>query len=171
QLVGESESAGEEGGTVVKEQVGTKFLHSELWAEEVERRAPFTPVDHAGPVETPDEEYPFQLTTGRRLAFHNTGTMTQSYKKVKDNEELLEICEEDAQSFGIEDGDFVSVSSRRGTVPQVKARVTDRVRPGLLFMGYSFPDDVPTNVLTINALDPRSGTAELKACAVSIEKA
>ena len=173
QLVGESESAGEEGGTVVKEkpQVGTKFLHSELWADEVERRAPFTPVDHAGPVETPDDEYPFQLTTGRRLAFHNTGTMTQSYKKVKDNEELLEICEEDAQRFGIEDGDMVRVSSRRGTVPQVKARVTDRVRSGLLFMGYSFPDDVPTNVLTINALDPRSGTAELKACAVSIEKA
>ena len=38
----------------------------------------------------PDEEFPYQLTTGRRLAFHNTGTMTQDYKKVKDNEELLD---------------------------------------------------------------------------------
>jgi len=122
-------------------------------------------------VEMPDEEYPFQLTTGRRLAFHNTGTMTQDYKKVKDPEELLEICEQDAAEHSIEDGDFVQVSSRRGTVPRVKARVTDRVRPGLLFMGYSFPDQVPTNVLTINAVDPQSGTAELKACAVSIEKA
>jgi anaerobic selenocysteine-containing dehydrogenase len=118
----------------------------------------------------PDEEYPFQLTTGRRLAFHNTGTMTQDYKKVKDPEELLEICEEDATEHGIEDGDMVRVHSRRGTVEAVKARVTDRVRPGLLFMGYSFPDQVPTNVLTINAVDPQSGTAELKACAVSIEK-
>ena len=81
-------------------------------------------------MEMPDEEYPFQLTTGRRLAFHNTGTMTQDYKKVKDPEELLEICEEDATEHGIEDGDFVQVSSRRGTVPAVKARVTDRVRPG-----------------------------------------
>ncbi len=150
---------------------GTVFLHEELWAEEVENRAPFTPVDHEGPVEMPDEEYPFQLTTGRRLAFHNTGTMTQDYKKVKDNEELLEICEEDAEKHGIEDGDMVRVSSRRGTVEAVKARVTDRVRPGLLFMGYSFPDQVPTNVLTINAIDPLSGTAELKACAVSMEKA
>ena len=61
---------------------------------------------------------------------------------------------------------MVRVSSRRGTVEAVKARVTDRVRPGLLFMGYSFPDQVPTNVLTINAIDPLSGTAELKACAV-----
>ena len=66
---------------------------------------------------------------------------------------------------------MVRVSSRRGTVPQVRARVTDRVRPGLLFMGYSFPDQVPTNVLTINAVDPQSGTAELKACAVNIAQA
>ena len=165
-----------EGGAVTTDVVekqgpGTSFLHAELWADEVENRAPFTPVDHEGPVEMPDEEYPFQLTTGRRLAFHNTGTMTQDYKKVKDNEELLEICEEDAEKRGIEDGDFVRVSSRRGTVEAVKARVTDRVRPGLLFMGYSFPDQVPTNVLTINAIDPQSGTAELKACAVNIEKA
>ena len=156
---------------VEKKGPGTMFLHEELWAEEVENRVPFTPVDHEGPVEMPDEEFPYQLTTGRRLAFHNTGTMTQDYKKVKDNEELLEICEEDAHMHGIEDGDPVRVSSRRGTVEAVTARVTDRVRPGLLFMGYSFPDQVPTNVLTINAIDPQSGTAELKACAVNIEKA
>ena len=165
-----------EGGSVTtdvveKEGPGTKFLHAELRAEEVDDRVPFTQVDHEGPVEMPDEEYPYQLTTGRRLAFHNTGTMTQDYKKVKDNEELLEICEEDAAEHGIEDGDAVRVSSRRGTVEAVTARVTDRVRPGLLFMGYSFPDQVPTNVLTINAIDPQSGTAELKACAVNIVKA
>ena len=156
---------------VEKPEVGTKFLHAQLWAEEVKDRAPFHPVDHEGPVEPPDDEYPFQLTTGRRLAFYNTGTMTQDYKKVKDNEELLEICEEDAGSLDIQDGDMVRVSSRRGTVEAVKARVTDRVRPGLLFMGYSFPDQVPTNVLTINSIDPNTGTAELKACAVSVEKA
>ena len=97
--------------------------------------------------------------------------MTQDYKKVKDPEELLEICEEDAQRLEIEDGDFARVGSRRGTVPSVKARVTDRVHPGLVFLGYSFPDQVPTNILTINAVDPLSGTAELKACAVKIEKA
>jgi formate dehydrogenase major subunit len=154
---------------VEKQGPGTKFLHAELRAEEVENPVPFTPVDHEGPVEMPDEEFPYQLTTGRRLAFHNTGTMTQDYKKVKDPEELLEICEEDARKHGIEDGDPVRVSSRRGTVEAVTARVTDRVRPGLLFMGYSFPDQVPTNVLTINAVDPQSGTAELKACAVNIE--
>jgi predicted molibdopterin-dependent oxidoreductase YjgC len=169
---GAENAEGESVTTDVVEKMGpgTMFLHEELWAEAVENRAPFTPVDHEGPVEMPDEEFPYQLTTGRRLAFHNTGTMTQDYKKVKDNEELLEICEEDAAEHGIEDGDPVRVSSRRGTVEAVTARVTDRVRPGLLFMGYSFPDQVPTNVLTINAIDPQSGTAELKACAVSIER-
>ena len=150
---------------------GTLFLHGELWEDDVKNKAPFHPVDYEGPVEMPDEEYPFQLTTGRRLAFYNTGTMTQDYKKVKDPEELLEICEEDAQKLGIENDTFVQVSSRRGTVPAVKARVTDRVRPGLLFLGYSFPDQVPTNVLTINAIDPKTGTAELKACAVNVGSA
>ena len=174
ELVAGVRGAKESGLTPIVEDIvdndgpGTLFLHAELWGVDVKNRAPFTPVDHEGPVEMPDEEYPFQLTTGRRLAFYNTGTMTQDYKKVKDPEELLEICEEDAQRLGIENDEFVRVSSRRGTVPAVKARVTDRVRPGLLFLGYSFPDQVPTNVLTINAIDPQTGTAELKACAVNV---
>ncbi len=162
-----------EGGTMPtaileKGQVGTRFMHAQLWAAEVEKRAPFHPVDHEGPVEMPDEEYPYQLTTGRRLAFYNTGTMTQNYKKVKDDEELLEISAEDAGSLGIEDGDPVRVSSRRGEV-SVKARVTDKVSHGLVFLTFHFPETAPVNQLTINAVDPRSGTAELKACAVKVE--
>src|ERR671917_81426 len=86
----------------------------------------------------------------------------------KDAEELLEITEEDAGKLGVEDGEMVKVSSRRGTI-NVKARVTDKVSPGLVFLGYHFPEDAPVNQLTINAVDPRSGTAEFKACAVKIE--
>jgi predicted molibdopterin-dependent oxidoreductase YjgC len=173
QLTGVSSSESGATATAVREkpQIGTKFMHAQLWAEEVKRRAPFHPVDHEGPVEMPDEEYPFQLTTGRRLAFYNTGTMTRDYKKVKDNEELLEICEEDATKLGIEDGQMVRVSSRRGVVPRVKARITDKVSPGLVFMTYHFPEEAPVNKLTINAVDPRSGTAEFKACAVKVEPA
>jgi formate dehydrogenase major subunit len=44
------------------------------------------------------------------------------------------------------------------------------MRPGLAFMTYHFPDEVPTNVLTIDAIDPRSGTAEFKAAAIRIER-
>ena len=65
---------------------------------------------------------------------------------------------------------MVRVSSRRGTAPQDKVRVTDMVRPKPLFMRYGFPDQVPTIVLILSAIDPQSSTAEPKARAVSIGK-
>jgi predicted molibdopterin-dependent oxidoreductase YjgC len=147
---------------------GTKFLHTFLWAEKVEKRAPFHPVDYQPPAEALDEEYPFQLTTGRRLQFYNTGVQTQYYEKVKDAEEFLEISEEDATKLQLEDGTMVQVSSRRGSV-QVKTKISKKVYPGLVFMTFHFPDLVNTNMLTINATDPLAGTAEFKACAVKIE--
>lgn len=147
---------------------GTKFLHDRLWQEDVDRRAPFHPVEYQPPVEMPDEEYPFQLTTGRRLQFYNTGVQTQDYKNVKNAEEFLEICEEDAEKLGINDGEFVNVSSRRGSV-SVKTSISKKVSPGLVFLSFHFPDLVNTNLLTINANDPLAGTAEFKACAVKID--
>ena len=44
------------------------------------------------------------------------------------------------------------------------------LRPGLAFMTFHFPDQVDTNLLTIDATDPKSGTAEFKACAVRVDK-
>jgi formate dehydrogenase major subunit len=49
-------------------------------------------------------------------------------------------------------------------------RVTDKSRPGLVFTTFHFPETAAINKLTINAVDPRSGTAEFKACAIKIEK-
>ena len=49
-------------------------------------------------------------------------------------------------------------------------RVDDTLRPGLAFMTLHFPDEVETNVLTIDATDPKSGTAEFKASAIRVEK-
>ena len=48
--------------------------------------------------------------------------------------------------------------------------VDHALRPGLVFMTFHFPDQVDTNVLTIEATDPKSGTAEFKAAAVRIDK-
>ncbi len=62
----------------------------------------------------------------------------------------------------------MEVKSRRGELT-VKAKVTEQVVPGLVFMSFHF-SDVPTNVLTLNEFDPISGTAEFKACAVAINK-
>ena len=61
------------------------------------------------------------------------------------------------------------VSSRRGSV-EAPARIDSGLRPGLAFMTFHFPDQVETNVLTIDATDPKSGTAEFKATAIRVEK-
>ena len=63
----------------------------------------------------------------------------------------------------------MQVTSRRGTV-RAPARVDAGLRPGLVFMTFHFPDEVDTNLLTIDATDPRSGTAEFKAAAVRIDR-
>jgi formate dehydrogenase major subunit len=63
----------------------------------------------------------------------------------------------------------VRVVSRRGAV-EAPVLYDDTLRPGLAFMTLHFPDEVETNVLTIDATDPKSGTAEFKASAIRIEK-
>ncbi len=73
-------------------------------------------------------------------------------------------------ALGVADGRSVRVTSRRGTLV-VPARVDEGLRPGLAFMTFHFPDEADTNVLTINATDPKSGTAEFKATAVRVEVA
>ena len=61
------------------------------------------------------------------------------------------------------------VTSRRGSV-EAPARIDRSLRAGLAFMTFHFPDQVETNVLTIDATDPKSGTAEFKATAIRVEK-
>jgi anaerobic selenocysteine-containing dehydrogenase len=63
----------------------------------------------------------------------------------------------------------VRIRSRRGAV-EAPVYIDRGLRPGLAFMTFHFPDQVATNVLTIEATDPRSGTAEFKASAIRIEK-
>ena len=69
----------------------------------------------------------------------------------------------------LQEDERVAVSSRRGSV-SVPVHVDPALRPGLVFMTFHFPDQVDTNVLTIEATDPKSGTAEFKATAVRIDK-
>lgn len=151
---------------------GTFVLHERFHREEGEKKkSSFVPVSYTPPVEEPDEEYPFTLTTGRRYETYNTHTQTRYYDekvKLKQKTETLDIHPDDAASLGIEDGEVVEVSSRRGTL-KVPVKITDKMAPGLVFMSFHW-HEVPTNVLTINEYDPISGTAEYKACAVKIKK-
>jgi formate dehydrogenase major subunit len=150
---------------------GTKFLHARLWEEDPAKRgrpAPFSVVEHTGPVELPDDEYPLTLTTGRRLESYNTGVQTGGYTSPLHRGESLDLSPEDADRLGVDEGDEVRVTSRRGSIV-APAHIDRGLRAGVVFMTLHFPDDVATNLLTINASDPKSGTAEFKACAVRVE--
>jgi len=148
---------------------GELFLHSRLWKEPREGpAAPFSVVEHDPPLERPDAEYPFQLTTGRRLDSYNTGVQTGGYSSPLRRGETLDLSPEDAERLGIMEGDPVRVTSRRGSVV-APARLDRSLRAGLVFMTLHFQDEVMTNVLTVDYTDPKSGTAEFKACAVRVE--
>jgi predicted molibdopterin-dependent oxidoreductase YjgC len=148
---------------------GELFLHSRLWRDPVEGRpAPFSVVEHDPPVERPDDEYPFMLTTGRRLDSYNTGVQTGGYSSPLRRGESVDISPEDADRLGLMNGDPVRVTSRRGSVV-APARMDRSLRAGLVFMTMHFQDEVKVNTLTIDETDPQSGTAEFKACAVRLE--
>jgi predicted molibdopterin-dependent oxidoreductase YjgC len=149
---------------------GTQFLHERLWKNPVEgARAPLHAVEHDPPVDRLTEEFPIRLTTGRRLDSFNTGVQTNEYTSPLRTREALLISLLDAERLGIKDGETVRASSRRGSV-EVPVRFDETLRPGLAFLTLHFPDQVATNVLTIDATDPKSGTAEFKASAIRIDK-
>ncbi|QVL31746.1 molybdopterin-dependent oxidoreductase [Telmatocola sphagniphila] len=148
---------------------GEMFLHSRLWEQPLNGpRVAFNPVEHDPPHEKLSPEYPYRLTTGRRLDDYNTGVQTAGYQSPLRRGETLDVSPEDAQTLGVHDGDLVKVISRRGSL-EVPARIDRGLRPGLTFMTFHFPDEVATNLLTIDFTDPKAGTAEFKAAAVRIE--
>jgi formate dehydrogenase major subunit len=151
---------------------GTPFLHGRLWESDEAKRGPraaFHPADDEGPVEALDAEYPLRLTTGRRLESYNTGVQTQGYASPLRRGETIDLSPQDLAQLGVREGEPVRIVSRRGAVV-APVRLDPHLKPGLVFMTFHFPDEVDTNLLTIDATDPRAGTAEFKAAAVRVEK-
>jgi formate dehydrogenase major subunit len=149
---------------------GTQFLHARLWQDPIEGPpAPFSVVEHDPPVDLLTDEFPIRLTTGRRLDSFNTGVQTGLYTSPLREREALMLSPADAARLGVTDGEVVRASSRRGSV-EVPVRIEASLRPGLAFMTLHFPDQVSTNILTIDATDPKSGTAEFKASAIRVDK-
>jgi formate dehydrogenase major subunit len=155
-----------------EDQLEPSYLHGRLWADEPNARgrlAPFSVVIDEPPVDALDDEYPLRLTTGRRLDSYNTGVQSGGFASPLRFGETIDLAPQDAARLGIVAGERVRVSSRRGSLV-APARLDPGLRPGLVFMTMHFPDDIDTNVLTIEAADPKSGTAEFKASAVRIDK-
>jgi len=151
---------------------GELFLHARLWEEDPAKRgtpAPFTPVEQDPPVDELSPDFPIRLTTGRRLDSFNTGVQSGQYVTPLRRPETLDLSPEDAARLGLAEGEMAKVSSRRGSL-EVPVHIDETLRAGLAFMTLHFPDQVATNVLTLDAWDPKSGTAEFKATAIRVDK-
>ena len=126
-------------------------------------------VEHDPPVDKLDKEFPIRLTTGRRLDSYNTNVQSGHFASPLRKHETLDISPEDGTKYNVSEGEKVRVTSRRGSVI-APIRFDPGLRPGLAFLTGHFHDQVATNDLTIDAVDPKSGTSEFKATAIRIDK-
>jgi predicted molibdopterin-dependent oxidoreductase YjgC len=150
------------------EHQGTKFLHKEKFSRGL---GLFHAIEYIPPAELPDKEYPLILSTGRVLYHYHTGTMTRRAVGPSERcpESLIEIHPADAVKFGVNDGQIVKVTSRRGTV-EAKAQITQKSPQGTIFMNFHFAE-AAVNLLTNSVLDPIGKIPEYKVCAVKLEAA
>ena len=127
-----------------------------------------TPLSFEPGAELPDEEYPYVLSTGRVLYHWHGGTMTRR-SKLDDiyPDPTVEIHPDDAEQVGISAGDWIRVRSRRGKI-EVKALLTERSPPGLVFIPFHFAE-AAANELTIDARDARAKIPDYKVCAIALE--
>ncbi|MGR3615191.1 MAG: periplasmic nitrate reductase subunit alpha [Paracoccaceae bacterium] len=123
------------------------------------------------PAESPDEEYPFWLSTGRVLEHWHSGSMTQRvpelHKAIPDA--LVYMHPDDAEALGVRRGSLVKVASRRGDIQsRVETRGRNAPPKGLVFVPW-FDARQLINKVTLDATDPLSKQTDYKKCAVKIE--
>ena len=117
--------------------------------------------ERAGP------RFPLLLTTGRILSQYNVGAQTRrTANTVWHDQDLLEIHPHDAENRGIKDGDWVRLASRSGETT-LRAKVTDRVAPGVVYTTFHHPD-TKANVVTTDFSDWATNCPEYKVTAVQV---
>jgi predicted molibdopterin-dependent oxidoreductase YjgC len=146
---------------------GTKFLHQGRFTR---GKGLFSAIEFKPPAEVANDEFPFQLTTGRIHVHYHTGTMTRNSPSLEReiNECFLEMNPEDAAELGIADGEIVRVTSRRGSV-STRAKLAGREERKTVFMPFHFVES-RANILTNPIFDPVAKIPEFKVCAVRVEK-
>ncbi len=144
---------------------GTRYLHGD---GPLRGKAQFMPIGYRPSHETPDDEYPFILSTGRTLYHYNAATQTRRVDGVTDKEDgcFIEMHPEDARSLDVEAGARVRVATRRGEI-EVNVRVTERVGTGRIWMPLHYAE-ARANLLTNAAGDTVTGTGEYKVCAARV---
>lgn len=149
---------------------GTVVLFDEHFGTD-DGLAHLVPAEWLPAKELPNDEYPFILNTGRLLEHWHTGSMTRRSFALDaiQPEPHVFLNPDDAKAMGVGDGDFVRISSRRGTI-ETRARLSHRDTPGTCFMPFHFRE-AAANLLTIDEVDPMGKIPEFKFCAVKVERA
>jgi len=154
---------------------GTARLYTDAVFPTPDGRARFLVVEHVEPLEAPDAIFPLVLTTGRVRDHWHTLTRTGKSPALASRtpEPILEVNLGDARRAGIQDGDFVEVTSRRGKVV-AQCRVSAAIREGTCFLPFHWGRQAgfykSANNLTLSGRDPVSHQPELKACAVRLRR-
>ena len=145
---------------------GTPFL----FADDFPRgKGKFWQVQFGTNSEQPDAEYPFNLSTGRVL-YHWSGSTMTGRSRLEDvyPEAVCEVHPDDAAALGIDTGDWIKVSSRRGEIT-LRALVTGRSPRGTVFVPFHFAE-AAANTLTLDRVDARAKIPDYKNSAVRVEK-
>jgi formate dehydrogenase alpha subunit len=150
-----------------RDHPGTPILHVGAFPL---GKGKLTPIAYIPPDELPDEEFPFLLSTGRILYQFHSGSMSRRSQSLEEKagEGWVSISPQDAERLGLHDGETVRLISRRGTLVS-RAHVSGRQQPGVVFATFHFGEET-ANLLTNPALDPKSKIADLKVCAIRVEK-
>ena len=116
-----------------------------------------------------NSRYPLILTTGRILSQYNVGAQTRRTDNSRwHSEDRLEIHPHDAEERGVSDGDWVGIASRAGDTV-LRARVTERVQPGVVYTTFHFPES-GANVITTDNSDWATNCPEYKVTAVQVTR-
>ncbi len=144
---------------------GTMYLHK---GGVLRGKGQFQAVSYRPSLETPCEKFPLVMSTGRTLYHYNAATQTRrdSGTDLKQPEAFIEIHRFDARSRGIKAGDWIRVFTARGAV-ECRAIVSKQVKKGCIWMPLHFAE-ARANLLTNDAGDAVTGTAEFKVCAAQV---
>ncbi len=153
---------------VAKDGKGTDMLHTETFKRGLGQFV-FSDWRESEEIVQHSKEYPYIITTNRELEHYNCGAMTRrTFNAEILKDDVLMICAEDAAKHNISDGDMVCVESPRGKV-DIKARITDEVKPGVLSSTFHFPE-IMLNNITSGVSDSETMCPEYKVVAVNIRK-
>jgi formate dehydrogenase major subunit len=145
---------------------GTPTMHVGTF---VRGKGKFLLTEYVPTAEKVNTKYPLILTTGRLLSQYNVGAQTRRTPNVQWLEEdRLEIHPTDAEDRGIKEGDWCGIASRAGQTV-MRARVTDRVQPGVVYCTFHFPDS-GANVITTENSDWATNCPEYKVTAVEVTR-